>query len=323
VTSHMDAAAGGAASGRVRIAAIQRGDSPRSGGEVAEHIQVLAESAGPLPPILVHRSTLRVIDGMHRLGAAILRGEDTIDVTFFDGDDGEAFVAAVKANIAHGMPLSLPDREAAAERLLARYPERSDRWIADVAGLSPGTIAAIRARVTTDGAEALARIGRDGKVRPLNSTDARRFASEIILDQPDASLRKVARICGLSPATVLDVRERLHRGEDPVPRRERIRREGPASAGRRDRRPVRRDQHRDVETLLAILNRDPALRFNESGRVLLRWLSGAGRSAQNWRRIADSIPPHCAYLVAELAQRCAEELSSFADNLEREVSETG
>ena len=57
-----------------------------------EHIRSLAELQDELPPILVHRTTMRVIDGMHRLKAAILRGERTIEATFYDGDDAEAFV---------------------------------------------------------------------------------------------------------------------------------------------------------------------------------------------------------------------------------------
>jgi hypothetical protein len=38
--------------------------------------------AEKLPPILVHRATNRIIDGMHRLEAAKLRGDETISVRF-------------------------------------------------------------------------------------------------------------------------------------------------------------------------------------------------------------------------------------------------
>src|SRR4051794_13870261 len=91
---------------RVPLAALQPADSPRQSGEDDEHIRVLAESATRLPPIIVHRATMRVIDGMHRVGAAQLRGDETIEARFFDGTSQEAFILAVRSNITHGRPLS-------------------------------------------------------------------------------------------------------------------------------------------------------------------------------------------------------------------------
>src|SRR5947199_10633529 len=58
------------------VSSLLPGDSPRVAGENPEHVQLLA-AARNLPPILVHRSTMRVIDGMHRLRAARLRGDET------------------------------------------------------------------------------------------------------------------------------------------------------------------------------------------------------------------------------------------------------
>jgi hypothetical protein len=98
---------------------VRRADSPRLHGEDPGHIRALAEAASLLPPILVHRPSMRVIDGTHRLSAARLRGRDTVEVRFFDGTGAEAFLLAVKANIAHGLPLSRADREAAVHRIMA------------------------------------------------------------------------------------------------------------------------------------------------------------------------------------------------------------
>ncbi len=42
------------------------------------HARSLAQTEADLPPIVVHRTTTRVIDGMHRLTAAGLRGEREI-----------------------------------------------------------------------------------------------------------------------------------------------------------------------------------------------------------------------------------------------------
>src|SRR5699024_12130394 len=95
----------------------------------SEHVQVLAGAPTELPPILVHRSTMQVVDGYHRVQAALLNGATKIRARFFDGSEAEAFVEAVRQNVAHGLPLSLADRKTAAARLIARhpaYPNRAD-----------------------------------------------------------------------------------------------------------------------------------------------------------------------------------------------------
>src|SRR5437868_3424947 len=58
--------------------------TPRLAGEDDSHIRMLAETENELPPILVCRRSFRVIDGMHRLRAARLRGAETIKVRFVD-----------------------------------------------------------------------------------------------------------------------------------------------------------------------------------------------------------------------------------------------
>ena len=59
-----------------------------------------------LSPILVRRCTNQVIDGVHRLIAARRRGQETIALRYFDGDEASAFVLAVSMNVAHGrLPL--------------------------------------------------------------------------------------------------------------------------------------------------------------------------------------------------------------------------
>jgi ParB-like chromosome segregation protein Spo0J len=59
---------------RVSIESLAESGSPRLAGQNEEHARLLAESGLELPPIVVHRPTRRVIDGMHRLAAARLRG---------------------------------------------------------------------------------------------------------------------------------------------------------------------------------------------------------------------------------------------------------
>ncbi|HEU4946124.1 MAG TPA: ParB N-terminal domain-containing protein [Kribbella sp.] len=295
----------------VQIDLLRPADSPRRVGEDAEHIRMLAESDAVLPPILVHRATMRVIDGMHRVGAARLQGRRTIEATFFDGTEDEAFVLAVRANVAHGLPLSRADREAAAERIVASSPRWSDRAIAAATGLGATTVARIRQRLAPDGPEAAVRLGRDGRTRPLDGADGRLLASAVIAARPETSLREVAKVAGISPATARDVRERMRRGDDPVPPRQRTRR-------RRSESPRPREE-REPTSVLESLRQDPSLRFAESGRALLRWLSGHTIDPDEWRGFVEATPPHSAFMVAGLARSYAKEWLDFASEIEERV----
>jgi hypothetical protein len=166
----------------IRIDAHEFENSPRLSGENSEHTRRLAEVADPLPPIVVHRPTMRVIDGLHRVRAAQLRGEQTITVHFFVGDDDSAFLLAVEANMAHGLPLSLCERKAAAVRLIAMFPDRSDRSIAASAGISDKTVASLRS--SAENPRSNARIGVDGRSRPVDGADRRRRAARLLARQP-------------------------------------------------------------------------------------------------------------------------------------------
>ncbi|MEV0414683.1 ParB/RepB/Spo0J family partition protein [Streptomyces sp. NPDC050448] len=186
----VDVVAAGEPAGRRRatvpVDSLLDSDSPRIDGEDGARIQMLARLESPLPPILVHRETMRVIDGMHRLRAVRLRGDDTIDVEFFEGGEVEAFTLAVWLNITHGLPLSKADRTAAAKRILRARPYWSDRRIAANAGLAAGTVASIRRRSTGQNEQLNARVGRDGRVRPLLATEGRPDAAadaELPLDR--------------------------------------------------------------------------------------------------------------------------------------------
>jgi hypothetical protein len=179
---------------RISIATLFPSDSPRLDGEDGDHARVLAEMEAELPPILVHRRTMRVIDGMHRIRAAILRGQEDIAVRFYEGGDDDAFVLAVEANVTHGLPLSGSDRIAAATRILSIRPQWSNRKIASVSGLAATTVGAIRRRSTDIPGQSntSARVGLDGKVRPLNAASGRMLASDLIKRSPDAPIREIA-----------------------------------------------------------------------------------------------------------------------------------
>ncbi|MDT3400335.1 ParB/RepB/Spo0J family partition protein [Streptomyces sp. B1866] len=179
----------------VRIDELKDADSPRLDGEDLDHIRVLMETE--TPPILVHRQTMRVIDGMHRLRAAKLNGKPKIEVEFFDGSETDAFLRAVEANTAHGLPLAMADRKSAARRIIRSHPDLSNREIARCAGLSDKTVAAIR-RSSPDIPQLNVRKGADGRARPLAASEGRLRAAKVIAERPEATLREVAREAGIS-----------------------------------------------------------------------------------------------------------------------------
>jgi len=260
---------------------------------------------------------MRVVDGMHRLEAATLRGDDTIAVEFFDGNERDLFLHSVRANTTHGLPLTRADREAAISRIIASHPQFSDRAIAEPAGVSAPTVGAIRRRISGDTRPATARIGRDGRIRPLDAAEGRRRAAEVIRDQPGTSLRKVAKIAGISTGTAQDVRERLSREEDPVP--------AGVAAKRRNAVPTKhgRDnidvcsQSSNHRKLLEQLSKDPSMRFSQNGRALLQLLGIHTVGPELRNAFVHSIPPHCTKVVAELARESAEIWRQLAEQFER------
>lgn len=293
----------------VPIASLLPSDSPRVDGENAEHVQSLVESEHDTLPIVVHRQTMRVIDGMHRLRAAVSRGRSTIEARFFDGDEHDLFVLAVELNSRQGLPLSQEDRTAAATRVVGSHPYWSDRQIAQLTGLSAKTVAAIRRRSTEGIPQLNGRLGRDGKVRPLNIVRNRELAGRLMAERPNATLREIAVEAGISLGTAQDVRRRLRLGEDPVPPARQQPRRPASTATQRAPRPA--------ATLLPRLRRDPSLRFSEVGRVLLRLLEAHAVPTEAWTKLVDAVPAHCAQTVADVARGCADSWSQFARQVEK------
>ncbi len=313
----------------IPVDSLSIADSPRIAGESPEHIRALAAAETELPPIIVHRATMRVIDGVHRLRVAQLRREEKIAVQFFDGDDTDAFVLAVKANIAHGLPLSLADRKLAASRVIISHPQWSDRMIASVTGISAKTVAELRGLQPGASDCGDARIGRDGRLRPIDGSQGRLIASKLMEANPGLSLRQVAQIAGISPETARDVRNRLKRGADPLPGdgpRRRLgvspgaeAKDGKEEAQRPDggriagsRRPSSHDRAEVVQRLRA----DPALRLTETGRTLLGLLQVHTLKAEEWEKIGANVPSHWSYIIAHLARECADMWITLADSIE-------
>src|SRR6201999_4376266 len=90
---------------QVPIDALVLAEPPRALAEDDDHVRALAETDTALPPILVHRPTMQVVDGRHRLRAAQLRGRDHIGARFVDDDEADLFVLAGQENVSHGRAL--------------------------------------------------------------------------------------------------------------------------------------------------------------------------------------------------------------------------
>ncbi|MFD8306856.1 hypothetical protein ACFV29_31615 [Streptomyces sp. NPDC059690] len=285
----------------IPIADLDLSHSPRSAGENGEHIRVLAESQADLPPIVVQRGTNRVVDGVHRVRAARLRGQEAIQARWFDGDDASAFVLAVRLNVRHGLPLSLADRKAAGTRILCEQEGWSNRAIASAVGLSPKTIAALREAIGRPGGQT--RLGRDGRVRPVSTAAGRERAKEMLLREPASSLRAVSAVAGVSPGTVRDVRDQIHRETRAViPDQRRLPPARHVEPGRAQAASSGQGKLDRSTALLRSLRTDPSLRFNQSGRLLLSILAVAAIDPQAQEGLVLDLPDHCLDFVAELAQ---------------------
>jgi ParB-like chromosome segregation protein Spo0J len=304
-------------------------------GEDIKHVRALAEVEDELPPIVVHRATMRVIDGMHRVRAAVLSGVAYLEALLFEGAEDEAFLLAVRLNVAHGLPLSRADRVAAAVRIIHSSPQSSDRAIARMAGLSDKTVASIRRQTSAEIPHSPHRIGRDGRIRPVSPATGRRMASDLIAQNPEASVREIATRAGISPGTARDVRERLRNGLDPVPLRHRgtsgsqparseaggsqagwFKEPGSQPGGADDGTRERSLSARMTPMILESLRNDPSLRYNEAGRALLRLLALHAMSPADWEQLISAVPLHRAQAVAQVARSASETWQEFATRLE-------
>jgi ParB-like chromosome segregation protein Spo0J len=309
----------------------------RQEGTDAAHVRLLADAAGSvrLPPILVQRRDLRIIDGMHRVEVARLRGETSIAARIVDCTDEEALVLAVKSNTLHGLPLTRADRISSAKRILCAHPDWSDRALASITGLSAKSVSSIRNSATADAPFNGKRLGRDGKRRPVTSADGRQRAAEYISAHPGASLREIAREAGISLGTVHDVKGRLRRG-DPVQPPGQLARPVADWSGQDPGRPavapdpsaldnsprplmLRPVPRQDWQAIAAKIAGDPTVRYTEGGRAFLRWMASHAAQADEWAEFIDAIPGHWREEVGRTAASISEEWRLFADRLRSEL----
>lgn len=288
----------GAAVVSVALARLVIKRSIRESGVNQEHVQRLMRLGGRWPPILVHETTGVVIDGVHRVTAARMLGLLRVDASLFSGGPDAALIECVRRNVQHGLPLTLRERKWAAGRVLSVHPNWSDRRIAGICALSPKTVGRLRVAPnagesgTAEQMDALVRVGRDNRLRPVDSVSARERVAKALQENPEASLRSVATLVGVSPETVRSVRLSLARGteecEDACQR-------PPAAL------PVR--------ALTAVPDNASAL------AEFSAWFERTGVQAQECSQWATRVPaPYCLE-VANEARRRAESWLEFASLL--------
>jgi len=302
----------------VPLAALRFGLSPRAEKYDPQHVDSLVEVLSKVPPILVHAPTMRVIDGVHRVMAARSAGWTAIRAVLFEGDEAQARIEAVRTNVAHGKPLTLAERQAAALGILELVPDWSDRRIAGVAGLSPKTVGRLRQRATGDSAQLRAhgggadgdrgesggddgaeryRVGRDGKRRPVDPVAVRQRVAEALRADPEASNRAIARRAGASQATVRDVRERLERGLNGVA--------SLAEQRRKRRKPGSSRPERSVSGPPGVVP-----------EVFAEWFEAHHVEDQDWRDFVSTIPISRVYEIADMARKRSDSWRAFASALE-------
>ncbi|MFI8889222.1 hypothetical protein [Streptomyces paradoxus] len=308
----------------VPLGALRITGSPRRTVEDPAHSRKIADTGAGFPPLLVHRPSMTVIDGIHRLRAAELRGRPTVAVRYFDGSAEDGRLLAVALNVTHGLPLTLEERTAAAEHILTSRPHWSDRCVAGIAGVSSGKTAEIRRRLLGATAPDAKRLGRDGRARAVDPSPGRERAAALLRRHPGASLRHIAKEAGVSPTTVAAVRDRIARGDEVTVASKPARGAGtrstspgvPGAEPRPTPPPADAGPPADAVEIHRLLRRDPSLRFTEAGRTVLRLLDAGAAVTRDKDAIAASVPPHCTSAVARLAETYARSWQLFATEIQ-------
>ena len=106
---------------------------------IAEYAELMTEKEA-LPPVVLFRQpdgSYLMAEGFHRYYAAQQVGFLKIEAEIREGDIDAAIDYACQANVKHGLRPTRQDKEKAVRTQLTRHPERSDREIARLCGVSP------------------------------------------------------------------------------------------------------------------------------------------------------------------------------------------
>ena len=241
--------------------------------------------------------------------AARMLNRATVPVRYFEGTHEEAFVEAVKANVTHGKPLTLAEREAAARKLLGMHNDWSNRLVGDVCGLSDKTVGRLR-KTTAELPQLSVRMGRDGRHRPIDSNPLRKQIATVLRAKPDASPEEVARNLSTSASTVRDVRRRIQTGRSPT-RSTRV-----VSVETSGRTAPQRDGDRRAIRASVDWEADSAIRSLPRGNELVEWLQRTRIRPDHWEGLVAEIPLGRIQQLIEEAESRSLEWTRFAAALE-------
>src|SRR5438105_6640670 len=97
------------------------------------------DSFGSLPPVRVQVGTKIVVDGYHRVEAAVRLGIEAIPATEEPIADDDLRLVAGLSNAAHGQPLTRGERNRLAVALVRQYGKLREE-AAGLLGVSPGAV---------------------------------------------------------------------------------------------------------------------------------------------------------------------------------------
>ena len=144
---------------------------------IAEYCEAMKADA-VFPPLVIYRTPAGInilSSGFHRHAAACLAGRDEFPCEIRQGGRIDALEDSLKANRAHGMRMTTADKTKAITMALESFPDRGDRWIAELVGVSHPTVGVHRNQLvkftsSTDGESSTVEqpakhVGKDGKLR--------------------------------------------------------------------------------------------------------------------------------------------------------------
>lgn len=297
----------------VALTTLRYGPKVRSERVDLDHVNALAEVIDLTPPVTVRFPSMQVIDGHHRQAAANRAGRKTIRAVLVSLTDAEAFEAAVRSNVAHGLALTVDERKRHAAKMVKDSPEWSDRRIAETCGLSNKTVAGLRTRrpvkrdrPTEDApqldtpTEPERRVGQDGKQRPIDPAKQRDIIAAAVAAKPDASDRSIAKEVGASPSTVGRLRAVPTPAPEPEPERTEV-------------------TFGDVMTFMPVeWAADKAITTNEQrefGRFMDRFTHWHGKHFQEWTHLTANCPAELRPAAALAARIIAARWSAMAADL--------
>jgi hypothetical protein len=212
------------------------------------------------------------------------------------------------------------------------HPFWSDARVAEVCGLSRRTIANLRLRIpelpdsrargvgeTKSLPSREARVGRDGRARPVKPETLRTKVEAALAGDGDASLRFIARKVGVSPETVRSVRLRRDKAaasrETDLPVQ-------PIDTATADisREPASLPQAGKVTASSPVLQDDSACGSTEDGRNFAAWFDAHRLDELEAVAHVGAVPLSRLYTVVDEAERRAQLWSTFAQLLRNRLA---